>query len=50
MFLLQILSIEDVEKIMDETNEAVEYQRVGAHLALTRDKHTMFVSQKVMLS
>ena len=26
---LQIMSLEDVEKIMDETQEAIEYQRVS---------------------
>jgi len=26
--ILQVFSIEDVEKIMDDTKEAVEYQRV----------------------
>lgn len=25
----QIMSIEDVERIMDETKEGIEYQRVG---------------------
>ena len=34
-FLLQIMSIEDVERIMDETKEGVEYQRVGlSHVLL----------------
>lgn len=27
---LQVMSIEEVERILDETQEAVEYQRVGA--------------------
>lgn len=27
----QVMSLEEVERILDETQEAVEYQRVGAH-------------------
>ena len=27
---MQIMSIEDVERIMDETKEGIEYQRVGS--------------------
>ena len=29
MFRFKVMSIEDVEKIMDETKEAVEYQNVS---------------------
>jgi len=29
---VQLLSVEDVEKILDETQEAVEYQRVSYSL------------------
>ena len=29
-YLHQIMSIEDVERIMDETKEGIEYQRVGS--------------------
>jgi len=28
-FCVQLLSVEDVEKILDDTQEAVEYQQVG---------------------
>ena len=32
---LQLLSIEDVEKIMEETQEGIEYQRVSKILILS---------------
>lgn len=28
LFLSQVMSLEEVERIMDETQEAIEYQRV----------------------
>lgn len=29
--VLQVLSVEEVERIMDETQDAIEYQRVRCH-------------------
>ena len=34
IFIFQMLSIEDVEKIMDETQEGVEYQRVRKKIVI----------------
>jgi len=28
-FVFQVMSVEEVERIMDETQDAVEYQKVG---------------------
>ena len=40
-FLLQIMSIEDVEKIMDETQEGVEYQRVCIIISMQENNHVL---------
>ena len=40
-FLLQIMSIEDVERIMDETQEGIEYQRVCIIISMQENNHVL---------
>ena len=40
-FLLQIMSIEDVERIMDETQEGIEYQRVCIIILMQENNHVL---------
>ena len=40
-FLLQIMSIEDVERIMDETQEGIEYQRVCIIISIQENNHAL---------
>ena len=39
--LLQIMSIEDVERIMDETQEGIEYQRVCIIISMQENNHVL---------
>ena len=39
--LLQIMSIEDVERIMDETQEGIEYQRVCIIILMQENNHVL---------
>ena len=44
-FLLQIMSIEDVERIMDETQEGIEYQRVCIIISIREQTLKMNLSR-----